>query len=69
MKAEIIWGYLKAVDSDNLTIYTTTHTPEGETLTYPSEGLGIDEKWFRTWSEREARFTVIDGVVKEISEK
>jgi len=57
------------VDGDNLTIYTTTHTPEGETLTYPSEGLGIDEKWFRTWSEREARFTVIDGVVKEISEK
>ncbi len=65
MKAEIIRGYLKAVDGENLTIYTT---PEGETLTFPSEGLGIDEKWFRAWSDQEARFTVIDGVVKEVSD-
>lgn len=68
MKAEIVRGYLKAVDGENLTIYTTTRTPEGETLTFPSEGLGIDEKWFRTWSDQEARFTVIDGVVKEVSD-
>ena len=68
MKAEIIRGFLKAVDGDNLTIFTTTHTPEGEILPFPHEGLGIDENWFRTWSKQEARFTIIDGVVKEVSE-
>ena len=68
MKAELILGYLKAVDGEKLTIYTTTHTPEGETLVLPSEGLGINEKWFRTWSVREAQFTIIDGVVKDIDQ-
>ena len=68
MKAEIIRGYLKAVDGNILTIFTTAHTPEGEILSLPSEGLGIDEKWFRTWSVREAQFTIIDGVVKDIDQ-
>lgn len=68
MKAEVITGYLKAVDGENLTIFTRTHNPEGEILTFPSEGLSIDERWFRTWRDQEARYMVIDGVVKEVSE-
>ena len=67
MKAELIWGRLLAVDGKDLTISTTTHTPEGETLVFPSEGFDINEEWFKTWSDKQARFTVIEGVVKEIA--
>ncbi len=70
MKAELIWGTLMEVDGEKLTISTTTHTPEGEILVFPSEGLGIDERWVNTWlGYKNARFKVIDGVVKEVSEK
>lgn len=69
MKAEMIWGTLLAVDGENLTIDTTTHTPEGETLVFPSEGLGINEEWVKSWLGcRGTRFTIIDGMVKEVSE-
>lgn len=70
MKAELIWGTLIAVDGENLTISTTSHTPEGETLVLPSQGLGINESWINTWlGTGGVRFTVIDGVVKDVSER
>jgi len=69
MKAELLSGTLMGLDGENLTIYTTSHTPEGETLIFPSEGLGINEGWLKSWlGYKGARFTVIDGVVKEVSE-
>lgn len=69
MKAELIWGTLMRVDGENVAIHTTAHTPEGETLVFPSEGLGINEEWVKSWlGHINARFTVIDGVVKNVAE-
>ncbi len=67
MKAEIILGYLKTVEGNNLTIYTETRTPEGEILPFPFEGFDLDEELFKHWSSRQARYTIIDGVVKDIT--
>ncbi len=68
MTTELIWGRLMAVDGEHLIIFTTMHTPEGETLALPSEELSIDEAWIKTWlGVGGIRFTVIDGVVKEVS--
>ncbi len=69
MKGELIIGHLMAVAGEKLTIYTETHTPEGETLTLSSTGLPIDEDWIRHWlGRRGTRFTIIDDMVKEVSE-
>ena len=68
MTTELIWGTLMAVDGEHLIINTSTRTPEGETMALPSEELGIDEEWVETWlGVGGIRFTVVGGVVKEIS--
>lgn len=66
MTTELIRGRLMEIDGEHLII----RTPEGETLALLSEGLGIDEAWVRTWLGVGAMcFTVIDGVVKEVSKE
>ncbi len=68
MTTELIWGRLMQIDGEHLIITTNTRTPEGEILALPSEGLGIDETWVKTWLGVGGMcFTVIDGVVKEVS--
>lgn len=63
MKAEIIRGKLIAVDGEELTIATSDY-PEGQI--YESEGLGIDEKWMKTWLGEWADWVIIDRIVKGV---